>query len=442
MRAPPPLLALALLLALAAPPAHADDPPAPPPAAPKPKDAPKTAEPPKAARLRQRASRPPRSRGPRRGRTRARRPPSATRRSSSTATRAPARPCKTIHRVVYGDPAYARWANEKTIHAISYWLDPNDELPEEDVERERDGEKVLVIARHPALTRAEAETFVNDVDKAVKFPTKTPWAGVIAPDGTTILAEIKTGQAKDFRALYDAQQKKLGAQLPRATWRAIRKDLAASFDAEFDDKWAEAVTHAIAARDAGKDAPKPLAERIATRVEAVEKEGAKRLAAAKALPDAAARAKAYEAIASTFKGLPCAEQATAAADGEVARGTEPERSPAARIGASRIRHAVPRASARRSSAARRWSAAPASPYGRARSIDPSSVEVHWRAASRALPAKDSAPSARPRSSTFASQASFASKNARIARCIGCGSVSYSAASMPQRHIRSAASTSP
>lgn len=299
MRAPPPLPVLAVLLALAAPRAHAEE-------TPEAKDAPKTAPAGKGLEATAIAWAPS---WPDAREEAAERNAAIYLHSHSSSCP----PCKTIHRAVYGDPAYAKWANERTIHAISYWLDPKDELPEEDVERERAGEKVLVIARHPALTRAEAEAFVNDVDKAVKFPTKTPWAGVIAPDGTTILAEIKTGQAKDFRALYDAQQKKLGAQLPRATWRAIRKDLAASFDAEFDEKWAEAATHAIAARDAGKDAPKPLAERITTRLEAVEKEGAKRLAAAKALPDPTARAKAYEAISTTFKGLACAEQAAAAA---------------------------------------------------------------------------------------------------------------------------------
>ncbi len=315
MRAPSTLLALAALLAVPVPRARAGETPEPPPVAPKQEDAPKPAEPPKAA---------PSGRGleataiawapswPDAREEAAERNAALFLHSHSSSCP----PCKTIHRAVYGDPAYVKWANEKTIHAISYWLDPKDELPEEDVERERDGEKLRVIARHPALTRAEAEAFVNDVDKAVKFPTKTPWAGVIAPDGTTILAEIKTGQAKDFRALYDAQQKKLGAQLPRATWQTIRKELAASSDAEFDETWAEAVAHAVAARDAGKDAPKPLAERIATRVEAVEKEGTKRLGAARALGDPAARTKAYEAIATTFRGLPCAEQARVAATGK------------------------------------------------------------------------------------------------------------------------------
>lgn len=309
MRAPFPCLVLAAVTALAAPAARADDPPAPPPAAPRPSDGPRTAEPPR-----------PRG-GARIEGTAIAWAPSWTEVREEAAERNAAiflhshssscPPCKAIHRAVYGDPAYVKWANERTIHAISYWLDPNDELPEEDVERERDGVKVRVIARHPALTRAEAETFVNEVDRSVKFPTKTPWAGVIAPDGTTVLAEIRTGTAKDFRALYDAEQKKLGPQLPRARWQAIRKELAASSDAEFDERWAEAVAHAIAARDAGKDAPRPLAERIETRVEALEKEGTRRLEAARGLADAAARAKACEGVAATFRGLACADRATA-----------------------------------------------------------------------------------------------------------------------------------
>ncbi len=315
MRAPHALVLLAALAALAAPSARADDAPTPGPVppttdGPRSPAAPKAPAPPKAsaARLEGCAIAWATSWPDAREEAAERNVAIFLHSHSSSCP-----PCKTIHRAVFGDPAYVRWANEKTIHAISYWLDPKDELPEDDVERDRGGEKVAVLSRHPALTRAEAETFVNEVDKAVKFPTKTPWAGVISPDGTTILAEIKTGQAKDFRALYDAQQKKLGAQLPRATWSAIRKDLAASSDAEFDEKWAEAVRHAVAARDAAKDAPKPLAERVATRIEALEREGAKRLEAATALTDPVARARAIEAVHVAFEGLPCAERAAAAA---------------------------------------------------------------------------------------------------------------------------------
>lgn len=310
MRASPSLLSLVALLGLAGARAHAGDSTEPPPAAPKPADTPKPTPPAptSAARLP--------------GCTIAWAPswPDAREEAAernaaiflhSHSSSCP--PCKTIHRAVFCDPAYARWANEKTIHAISYWLDPKDEVPEDDVERDRDGEKVAVLSRHPALTRAEAETFVNEVDKSVKFPTKTPWAGIVSPDGSTVLAELRTGSSKDFRALYDAQQKKLGPQLPRPVWSAIRKDLSASSDAEFDERWAEAVTHAIAARDAGKDAPRPLAERIATRLEALDKEGMKRLTAAEALSDGSARRKALDEVAATFRGLPCAEKAAASA---------------------------------------------------------------------------------------------------------------------------------
>ena len=301
MRVARSLPCLLVLSVLGLSPARAGEPPEPPPAAPKPPDAPK----PSAARLEGCAIAWAPS-WPEAREEAAERNAAIFLHSHSSSCP----PCKTIHRAVFGDPAYVRWANEKTIHAISYWLDPKDEVPEDDVERERDGEKVAVLSRHPALTRAEAETFVNEVDKAVKFPTKTPWAGVVSPDGTTVLAELKTGSSKDFRALYDAQQKKLGPQVPRAVWSAVRKDLTGSSEAEFDERWAEAVTHALAARDAVKDAPKPLAERIATRIEALDKEGTKRVVAAEALPDAGARRKALEAVQTAFKGLPCAERAS------------------------------------------------------------------------------------------------------------------------------------
>ncbi len=63
------------------------------------------------------------------------------------------------------------------------------------------------------------------------------------------------------------------------------------------------------------------------------------------------------------------------------------------------------------------------------------------AASRAGPENCSVPSSRPCSRTRSSQTSFASKNLITASRIGFGSVRYSAATMPQRHIRRPRSTS-
>ena len=63
-----------------------------------------------------------------------------------------------------------------------------------------------------------------------------------------------------------------------------------------------------------------------------------------------------------------------------------------------------------------------------------------RAASTAGPAKRNAFACRPSSSTRASQLSFASKKRSTSDRIGFGSVAYSAASMPQRHMRFCAST--
>ena len=64
-----------------------------------------------------------------------------------------------------------------------------------------------------------------------------------------------------------------------------------------------------------------------------------------------------------------------------------------------------------------------------------------RAASLAGPASARVPSRRPSSRTFSTHASLASMKAITASRIGSGSVWYSAASMPHRHMRWPRSTS-
>jgi hypothetical protein len=202
---------------------------------------------------------------------------------------------------VFHDAEYVAWANRETVHVISYSLDPEAPKPEPVVDVERDGEKVQVLQMYPMFTMAEAEAIVNEVNSAVLFPTKTPWAGVIAPDGKKILAEEpgKKGP-KEFRALYEEQQKALGPTLDRPTWSKIRAALEASSSAEFDEKWAEATKAALEARSLAKDPPKPLAERVATRVESLAKIAKDRIAEAEKAKDAASVAR----LRAAFGGLP------------------------------------------------------------------------------------------------------------------------------------------
>lgn len=214
---------------------------------------------------------------------------------------------------MFRDADYVAWANEATIHVISYSLDKDNLKPEPLVEVTRGGEKVETLEMYPMLTPNEAEAIVNEVNSAILFPTSTPWSGVISPaDGKTILAEMKKGTAKDFRALYETEQKKLGASVPRAVWKKVAAGLSASTEAEYDEKFAAAVKSAIEAKGLVKDPPKPLAERIDARIGSLEKIGRERLETAQKETDAAKRTKAIGAVASDFKGLPVADAATAA----------------------------------------------------------------------------------------------------------------------------------
>ena len=214
---------------------------------------------------------------------------------------------------MFHDADYVKWANENTIHVLSYSLDPNAEGPEptKSVERERDGEKekVEVLALYPMFTANEAEALVNEVNAGVKFPTHTPWVGVISPDGSTVLASGAKGTSKQYRELYEAEQKKLGAPVPRDAWKKAVAALEASGNAEFDGAWKKAVETGLAAKAAVPTPPPPLAERITTRLDALEKAGRARIAEAKALKDPAARAKALAEVRAAFAGLACAADA-------------------------------------------------------------------------------------------------------------------------------------
>lgn len=214
---------------------------------------------------------------------------------------------------MFHDAAYVTWANEQTIHVMSYSLDKENPNPEPLVGVERDGAKVETLAMYPGLTPDEAESLVNEVNAAVSFPTSTPWSGVISPaDGKTVLAEMKKGTSKEFRALYDTEQRKLGAVLERSVWRKVAADLSASTEAEFDEKLAEAVRLALEAKSLVAEPTKALAERMQARLDGLERLGREKLEAAQREKAPAKRATALGAIAADFKGLPVGADAAAA----------------------------------------------------------------------------------------------------------------------------------
>src|SRR5262245_2307460 len=158
------------------------------------------------------------------------------------------------------------------------------------------------------FTADEATDLVDAVYASVKFTLHTPWVGVVGLDGTTTLATTAKGTSTSYRELYEVEQKKLGAVLPRPIWQKVRKDLEASSEADFDEKYAaatKAVLDAKAALDAAtKTPPKALAERVATRIEALDKAGRARLEAASQLKDAKAREAAVAKAKADFAGLP------------------------------------------------------------------------------------------------------------------------------------------
>jgi hypothetical protein len=209
---------------------------------------------------------------------------------------------------VFLDPEYVKWT-EETVHVLSYDLDPNAEAPEPMVEVERDGEKVSVFAAYPMFTPGEMTFLLGELGKRVDFPTKTPWSGVLSPDGKQRLGEVGRATAKEFRALYEAGQKKLGAPLERKTWLRVRELLKASADADFDEDWKKAVTAALEARGLEKGLTQPLVEAIEARIASLEGTCKDRVRDARKEKDAAKSAAALAKLRADFAGLPCAEDA-------------------------------------------------------------------------------------------------------------------------------------
>ena len=212
---------------------------------------------------------------------------------------------------MFQDPEYVKWANEETIHLLSYSLDLNAERPEPLAEVERDGEKVTVLAMYPMFTETEAAYLVNETNVKVKFPEKTPWSGVISPDGTTVLAEIKKATAKEYRELFDEQQKKVGKPLARAAWLEANRLLTESSEAEVNGEWGKAVAAALGAKKAVGECSKPFADRIQGQTEALNGSGLSQIADAKKQKDPAKRLKELERIVADFKGLPASDAAAA-----------------------------------------------------------------------------------------------------------------------------------
>ncbi len=211
---------------------------------------------------------------------------------------------------MFQDPEYVKWANEKTVHVLSYSVDEKEEKPEPVVSVKRGDETVEVLAMYPMFTPNEADLLVREVNAAFKFPTSTPWAGVIASDGKTVLAFLaKRATSKEFEDLYETEQKKLtGPVLSKADWSKIRTSLTDSTTAEFDDRWPEAVAAAVAANAVQKDVPLPLRESLEARLASLRAARDSRSEAAAKEKDAAKRAAALAKVAKDFEGLPEAGQ--------------------------------------------------------------------------------------------------------------------------------------
>jgi len=191
---------------------------------------------------------------------------------------------------------------------LCYGLDKNANGPEPVLEVDREGTKTEVLARYPMFTADEATDLVDTVYATVKFTLHTPWVGVVAVDGKTTLSISEKGTSKSYREQFEAEQKKVGAILPRPVWRKVRTLLDASSEADFDEKYAEATKAALEARAtlaaAAKSPPKALAERVDARVEALDKAGRERLEQANGLQDGKARDEAVARVRADFAGLP------------------------------------------------------------------------------------------------------------------------------------------
>jgi hypothetical protein len=171
------------------------------------------------------------------------------------------------------------------------------------IEGERDGEKVSVFKAYPMFTPDEMFSLRGELEKKLTYPGTTPWAAVVDPDGMKALVEIKKGTPKEFRAAYDAEQKKRGAPFPRADWQKIRAAIQASTDAEFAEEWSKAAEAAASARDLGKAAPVPLKEAVEARIASVTAAAKSLLADAKKTKDAKARDAAVAKVLADFKAI-------------------------------------------------------------------------------------------------------------------------------------------
>jgi hypothetical protein len=209
---------------------------------------------------------------------------------------------------VFESKDYATWASRATVHVMSYYIAPEDDAAEPTKEVEREGEKVNVLLAYPDFTKLDMEILRRGIDTKLVFPEKTPWAGVVSPDGTTVLAEKKgSASAKEYRELYDAEAKKLGPSMSREEWRAVSALLAKAMAAEVSERWKEAVAAAREAHERTREASTALRTRVAGQVEGLHAVRERLVEAAKASKDEAARAKELARVEAEFAGLPAVE---------------------------------------------------------------------------------------------------------------------------------------
>ena len=211
---------------------------------------------------------------------------------------------KTLSWPAFRDPAYVRWANDVTVHVLAYSFEKDAKKPEPTVEVDRDGTKTTVLAAYPMFTPAEMESLLGEIGRCLTYPMKTPWVGVLKPDGKQVLVEVSGVMAKDFRAAYEAGQKKIGTPLDRPTWVKIRAALKTSMDAEVSGEWGKAVTAALEAKAAAKAVPAPLAEAVEGRLGTLVQAGQQRLSDARKSKSPEAAAKAEAKVREEFAGLP------------------------------------------------------------------------------------------------------------------------------------------
>jgi hypothetical protein len=212
-------------------------------------------------------------------------------------------PCKALHEAIFHDADYVAWANGETVHVLSYSIDAEADKPEPLLEVERDGEKVKVLAQFPMFRPEETEVLLAELNTHVKYPKTTPWTGVVDSTGK-VLAERKSGTAAQFREMYEAEQKKMGAFLPRRDWLAVRAALTGSSDAEAAEDWKKATHLALDARALRKDFPPAVEERVVARLATLAAEAKRRRADAEKEKDPARRAAALSKVDADFAGLP------------------------------------------------------------------------------------------------------------------------------------------